>query len=154
MKLYIISILILALALLSCEPTIPTGHNEGVTIDGGLNLQYKMLMYKVGNEHKPFNPPLWVNIQDSIVIMTNKSTILNKFILIKPLVRGHEGIENGVKKILNVNIYKCILPQYLNISEDTYAISTKYSVDSNGNKTLEHISIENRLQTHKTYMYE
>jgi hypothetical protein len=145
---------LLALALLSCEPTIPTGHSEGINTGGELNVQYKMLMYKQGDKYLPFNPPLLVNIQDSMIVMTNRSTILNKFILIKPLVRGHEGVENGVKKVLNVNVYKCILPDYLNISEDVYAISTKYKVDSNGNRTLEHISIENRLQTYKTYMYE
>lgn len=153
MKKFIFFILVV-ITLLGCEPQIPTSSKVGNVEVPVAPESYKMVLQKKGSIHTPINPPLYISIGDSIVVMTDKVNTINKFYLGRTLFKDFKRIENGVEKRYYVGLYKCKFPEYLGINEDIFAIGRKYSVDSAGNKVLEHISVETRLQTQKVYLYE
>lgn len=140
--------------LMSCEPQIPTSSKVGNVEIPVAPESYKMVLQKKGSIHTSINPPLYVSVGDSIVVMTDKVNTINKFYMGRSLFKDFRRVENGVEKRYYVGLYKCKFPDYLGINEDIYAIGRKYSIDSAGNKKLEHISIETRLQTQKVYLYE
>lgn len=146
--------ILIALIAIGCEPEIPTSSKVGSVEVPVAPENYKMVLMKEGTVHSPINPPLYVSVSDSLVVLTDKVSTINRFYLGKRLIHNYSRVEDGQKKIFSVGLYKCRFPKYLGINEDIYAIGFKYAIDSVGNKSLEHISIETRLQTQKVYLYE